>query len=192
MAPNRKAFDHGDPWLFDAGAMDIVRKRIGARNAAHEFMHETELTLDEPEEGDLSPIKMREIDPAAEYPASAVFDVLDLPAPEHGDIAPGVERRQIDADFGRIDRGLVLRIQIARILQGDVDRISATLDRHCAKVHKTIGDELFEIWRRIGSRQQHRVTKMRTRAHLAQHVRQKYSLVNFHAFLVALQPACIF
>ena len=33
---------------------------------------------------------------------------------------------------------------------------------------------------------------MRTRAHLAQHVRQKYSLVDFHAFLVALQPACIF
>src|SRR5271167_4456569 len=134
---------------------------------------------------------MREIDPAAQYTASAVFDMLDLPAPEHGDIAFGVERRQIDGDFGRIDRGLVLRIQETRILQGDVSRISATLDRHRAKVYKTIGDELFEIWRRIGPRQQHRVAKMRARTFVAQHMGQKYPLVDFHAFLVALQPARI-
>src|SRR5271156_1851542 len=114
MAADRKAFDHGDPRLFGTRSMDIVRKRIGACNAAHEFMHETQLALDEPEEGNFSPVKMREIDPAAEYPASAVFDMLDLAAPEHGDVAPGVERRQIDADFRRIDRGLVFCIQVAR------------------------------------------------------------------------------
>src|SRR5271155_5085854 len=111
MSADRKAFDHGDPRLFGTRSMDIVRKRVRPSNAAHELMHEAQLALDEPKEGNFSPVKMREIDPAAEYPASTIFDVLDLAAPEHGDVAPGVERRQIDRNFGRIDRGLVLCIQ---------------------------------------------------------------------------------
>jgi hypothetical protein len=46
-------------------SMDIVREHIRPGYTAHEFMHEAQLALREPELGNLALVEMRQIDPAA-------------------------------------------------------------------------------------------------------------------------------
>src|SRR5262249_14553389 len=94
---------------------NIVGHDFGSRDATHEFMNETELALQKPEEGNLAAIEMGQIDATAKNVAVAIFGVFYPIAPEDRDVGAGIEDREVDADLHGIDGGLVFGIQKTRV-----------------------------------------------------------------------------
>jgi len=56
-----------------------------------------------------------EVDAAAKHAFAVVFSALHVIAAQHADLGLRIENREIDGDFSGIDRGVVFRIQMARI-----------------------------------------------------------------------------
>ena len=132
-------------------------------------------------------VQMRQIDPGAENPAAARFGMIDGAAAQHGDFGCGIENRDVDCGFHRIDGCLVLRVQEPLVARGQEYRVAAPLDAGFAEIEPAFAAELVEQRRALRARHQRRVTKVPAGAFVGQDVRQENSLVDLKAVLVALE-----
>jgi len=62
MAADRKRVDRGDPYFFDAAAIDVVRQAVTRCDAAQQFVHVAEVAVHEPEERNSAEVEMGEVD----------------------------------------------------------------------------------------------------------------------------------
>src|SRR4029079_3482280 len=129
----------------------------------------------------------REVDSGAETTASVVFRVLERPAAQHRDVGCGIEDRDIDCDLHRIDCRLVLRIEVARIAEGQRYVLAAALYQCRTKVDDAVEAELLQQLTRFRPRQQHRVTKVQAGALAFQAGSKKNTLIDIDNVPVTLQ-----
>src|SRR5262245_32413529 len=151
--------------------MNIVRQRFGSRDAAQEFVHEAKLALQEPHERNLATVEVSQVDTAAEYTAATVFWMIDRTAAEHCNVARWVKDRYVDADFHRIDRGLVLSIKVARVGHDEMDGAAVPLQSHGTEIEHTVSHQGRERILCPRMREQHGVTKMMSCLLMAEDVR---------------------
>src|SRR5262249_9076657 len=146
-----------------------------------------EIALEKPDEWNPATIKMGEIDAAAKDPAPAIFRMVERAAAHDRDLGRGIERREIDRDLHGSERGLVLGVEETRILHGQNARLAAALEEDRAEIDRTIGRKLRQQFRRLRSRQQHRMAEVKARGLVGEHVGEKDALIDLDAVLVALQ-----
>src|SRR5262245_65102648 len=103
---------------------------------------------------------MGEIDAGAEHAASLVFGMLDHGAAHDGDLGRAIEQCEIDAELRTIERGLVLRIEKARIVLRHHRRLADTLHRRAIELDLAVALELRQQRLGVGARQQHGVAEM--------------------------------
>ena len=132
---------------------------------------------------------MRQVDAGAEDAAPGILGVLHRLPAQHRDVRSGIERRHIDADLHRIDRVLVLGIQVTRVAAQQMRRPAMPLNPHRPKIDEALRIQRRQRRRRLRARQQHRVAQMRAAARIGQNMRQQQALVDLQTRFVLQRPA---
>ncbi len=185
-AADREAIDRGDPRLLDRAARDLVGALVRLGDAAHELVDDAHVALQEPHERDLAAIEMGQVDAGVEDAPAAPFRMLHLGAAQHRDVARAIERRHIDRAFERIERGLVLGVEEARVRHRHMDGAGAPLDQRRAEIEPARGRELARALDRFRARQQHGVAEMGARLGVGEDGGQENSVVDFDSVFLAL------
>src|SRR5262249_55513666 len=94
----------------------VGRHVVGKRKPAIDLVDVAEIALEIPDERNTAVIKVGEVDAGAEHAASLVFRMLDDGPAHDGDFARSVEQGKIDTDLRAVERGLIFRIEKARIV----------------------------------------------------------------------------
>ena len=130
--------------------------------------------------------------PAAEDASSRIFRVLDRSAAQHRDAGGRIEDGDVDRGFHRVDGGLVLGVEVARIAGDQMDGLAAPLQRDRSEIQPAVGGKLGELLGDVRARQQHRVAEMPAALLMSEHVRQQNALVDLAPVLVALEQRVLF
>ena len=169
----------------------VGRRAVGKGKPAIDLVHVAEVALEIPDERDAAVIEVRKVDAGAEHAPSLVFRVLDDGAAHHGNFGRAIEQRQIDADFGAIERGLVLRVEEARIVLRDHGGLADPAHGSARELHHAIALELRQQCLGVGPRQQHGMAEMPSGTRAAEHGGQEQALVDLEPALVALDGALL-
>jgi hypothetical protein len=101
--------------------------------------------------------------------------------------ATSVEQREIDADLGAVDRGLILRVEEAGVGERHQRGLAAPLDRRAGKRHRSGAGKLRQQRLGLGAGQQHRLAQMPSGCFVAQDGIEQQALVDLQAGLFLLQ-----
>ena len=128
-----------------APPVDVVRRGVGAGDAAEDLVHIAEVALHVPDEGYPAAIKVGQVDAGAENALAAILGVIDLAAAHDGDFCRRIEDRDVDRDLHRVERRLILGVQVARIGGGEMGGDAAALDPHRPEIDCAFGNESLKM-----------------------------------------------
>jgi hypothetical protein len=134
---------------------------------------------------------MREVYPGTEYRPTVISVMIDFSATQHADTGVAIENGEVGRHLHRIERGIVLGIEKARIGRCDMDGLASFLNADGSEINGSIDRELRHKLFALTARQQHRVAKVQARLFDGQDMREKETLIDLDSVLVSLRLACI-